>query len=387
MNNDRKPRRPVVRGARPLPSPHGKKAFELQFHWIFILIAGALILAFFFSVAYKQQAISEKKLQYRLVTDIENILTGAIVGKGTAQRLPVPPDGIRFECTEGCACQFFIDTTPGSFGERAIFAPEQLKDRDLFVWSFEWKLPYRATNFLFLTNPNIKYYFVYNSAESFSNGLLGQLTRKIPPPITQRGQVLTKFDYDNITAAEMKTMQKEEYEHAKFVLLNVDPATLDDSFRKSSFSAIKIDENGVGFYEKDGTSFRRVKYLSYVGLPSLYAAIFAQDHTMYECGLKTAFRKLAQVSQLYAERAAELQEKAFAAEKVWCAFGAPSATPVCQQPTDPATVVGMLCQQHRLGKELSTKIDDPKIRALSPLMEYLDSANRNFLQQGCPELF
>ncbi len=385
MNNDRKPRRPVVRDARPLPS--GKRAFELQFHWIFILIAGALILAFFFSVAYKQQALSKQKLQYRLVTDIENILTGAIVGKGTAQRLPVPPNGIRFKCAEGCSCQFFIDATPGSFGERAIFAPEQLKDRDLFVWSFEWKLPYRATNFLFLTNPNIKYYFVH-SADSFSTSLLGQLTKKIPPPITQKGQVLTKFDYENITAAEMKTMQKEEYEHAKFVLLNVDPPQLGDSFKKASFSAIKIDdENGVSFYEKDGTSFRRVKYLSYVGLPSIYAAIFAQDHTMYECGLKTAFRKLAYVSQLYAERAAELQEKAFAAEKVWCAFGAPSTAPVCQQQTDSLTVVGMLCQQHKLGKELSAKIDDPKIRALSSLMENLDSANRNFLQQGCPELF
>ncbi len=357
-----------------LRHPFNKKGFELQFHWIFIMIAGALILAFFFSVAYKQRAYSQEKLQLTLATDIENIFTGAIVSRGTAQRLPVPPQGIVFECLEGCNCRFRIENAQKPFGDKAMFAPELLTDQEITVWALELKLPYRVTNFLYLTNPNIKYYFVYQE-EPISSSLLRQLTKNIPPLIS----------YENITLDEVSRLKAEDYQHTKFVFLNADPPTIDSTFNKVSADAIKIDQNGVAFYEKEGTSFNRVKFLSYIGLPSLYAAIFAQDYVMYECGLRTAFRKLSYVSELYAERAGELQEKSFEAERTWCNYGARPGN-VCAE-ASPSTVVGMLCQQHTIGQQLAVKLDDSLIRQLSPLKEQLDSANVNFLQQSCPELF
>ncbi len=345
-----------------------KKAFELQFHWIFVLIAGALILAFFFSVAQKQRELSQEKLQLTLATEIENIFTGAIVSKGTAQKLPVPPQGIAFECSEGCACQFRIERAPRQFGDKAMFAPAFLKDQDITVWALELKLPYRVTNLLYLTNPNIKYYLVHDIDSSISQALLQQLTKGIPPLI----------EYEIKEIAEITSLKAQEYQHTKFVFLDTNPPTLDDSFKKTSASAIKIDQNGITFYEKDGTKLRNIKYLSYVGLPSLYAAIFAEDHVMYECGLRTAFRKLSYVSELYAERAEELQDKALAEEKAWCAYGSPN---------NPTTAIGMLTQQHNSAKELANRLDQTQILQLNQLKEQLDSANRNFLRQSCPELF
>jgi hypothetical protein len=359
----------------PRPLFNGKKAFELQFHWIFILIAGALILAFFFSVAYKQRAYSQEKLELTLATDIENIFTGAIISRGTAQKLPVPPQGIAFECSSGCDCRFRIERAAKPFGDKAMFAPELLADQDITVWALELKLPYRVTNLLYLTNPNTKYYLVYQD-EPTSTQLLSQMSKNIPPLI----------GYENITLQELTSLQAEDYEHTKFVFLNADPPTLDDSFRRKSASAIKVDHNGVAFYEKDGVNLARVKYLSYIGLPSLYAAMFAQDYVMYECGLRTAFRKLSYVSFLYAERAAELQQKSFDAAREWCDYGASSTINACNNVL-PSTVVGMLCEQHDLGQKLSVKLDDSLIRRLSPLKEQLDSANVNFIQHSCPELF
>lgn len=361
-----------------------KKGFELQFHWIFVLIAGALILAFFFSIANRQRVISQERLELTLVTDIENIFTGAIVSRGTAQSLPVPPQGIAFECSEGCACQFRVERASKQFGDKALFAPELLKERKIKVWALELKLPYRVTNLLFLTNPNIKYYFVYDD-ETVSKSLLEQLTKNIPF-LREEEELVPFMEYENITTTKLTSLKAEEYEHIKFVFLNVNPPSLDGSFKKTSFSGIKIDQNGVGFYEKDGTKFKSIKYLSYVGLPSLYAAIFAQDHVMYSCGLRTAFRKLSYVSQLYAERAAELQQKAIEAGREWCNYGAPSAENVCEE-AEASRVVGMLCQQHTLASALATNLDQSKILQLSPLMQNLDSQNRNFVQQSCPELF
>ena len=39
-----------------------RKGFELQFNWIFVLIAGALILAFFFTIAQKQRNLSQQSV-------------------------------------------------------------------------------------------------------------------------------------------------------------------------------------------------------------------------------------------------------------------------------------------------------------------------------------
>src|SRR3990172_10512018 len=156
----------------------GRKAqFEMQFHWIFVLVAGALILAFFFTVAHRQRAISTERLQLTLATDIENIFTGAIVSRGTAQSLPVPPQGIAFDCTEGCDCAFRIGNAQRSFGDKSLFAQDILEERKIKVWAQELKMPYRATNFLYLTNPNIKYYFVYNEGDTTQ---LQQLSKHIP---------------------------------------------------------------------------------------------------------------------------------------------------------------------------------------------------------------
>ena len=157
-----------------------KKGIEAQFHWIFVLIAGALILAFFFSVAMKQRALSQEKLQLTLSSDVENIFTAAIVSKGTAQKVPVPPQGIAFECTQGCACEFRIARAPRQFGDKAIFAPDFLGEQDLTVWALAFGLPYRATNFLYLTNPNIKYYFVKDEQQASKN-LFQQITKKKGP--------------------------------------------------------------------------------------------------------------------------------------------------------------------------------------------------------------
>jgi len=354
-----------------------KKGIELQFHWIFILIAGALILGFFFSVANKQKNLSQEKLELTLATDIDNILTQAIVSRGTAQPLPVPPQGIAFECTEGCECRFRIEKATKNFGDKPIFAPSYLKDQELTVWALELKLPYRITNFLYITNPNIKYYLVYEE-ETTSKSLLHQLKKGIPPLI----------QYETITQQQMTSTKEEDYQHTKFVLLNVEPTTLDYSFKKASASAIKVDPNGITFYEKDGTTLTSTKYLSYAGLPSIYAAIFAEDSTMYECGLKTAFRKLGYISKIYAERAAELEQKATETGKTWCVYGniGKCEEEDCSAAAS-ATVIQLLCQQNACAKNLANQLDQSALANLNTLKSLLDSANRNFIQQSCPELF
>ena len=54
-----------------------KGQIQVTFNWIYITIAGAVILLFFFGIVVKQKAASEEKLSIEVVRILESILTGA----------------------------------------------------------------------------------------------------------------------------------------------------------------------------------------------------------------------------------------------------------------------------------------------------------------------
>lgn len=347
-----------------------KKGIELQFHWIFVLIAGGLILAFFFSVAQKQRAISTEKLSLTLSSEVEGIFTGAILAKGTVQTLPLPSQGLAFECSEGCDCAFRIGRASRPFGDKVMFAPSLLKEQDLVVWALDWKLPYRITNFLFITNPTIKYYVVYNEADSISKSLKNELVNTLPE----------KIDASFITLGEATSLRHEGYAHTKFVFLNTNLITLDDSFKKAEVSAVKIDPQAVYFYYKKPreTSFEAEGVQSYAGVPSLLAALFASDINMYACGLKNAFKKLSYVSELYIKRAEELDEQLQAKT-----FVEGEEIKVCNY----GPIISLLEQQRGLATKLAINLDPRSIAELAALTPQLETQNRALVQQSCPELF
>ena len=64
--------------------PAGKKAqIQVTFSWVYILIAGAVILLFFIGIVVKQKSISEENLATDVVRVMESIFTGAGVSEKT----------------------------------------------------------------------------------------------------------------------------------------------------------------------------------------------------------------------------------------------------------------------------------------------------------------
>jgi len=144
-----------------------KKGFELQFHWIFILIAGAIILAFFFAIASKQKDISEQKISITLSNDIEAIASGAGVTRGSVQPVPIPRITIEFSCSDLCDCSY----SPGAgvsnpFMDNLIFAPGKIEGNEMLLWTLDWKVPFRVSNFVYVTNNRVKYFFVSDEKPS-----------------------------------------------------------------------------------------------------------------------------------------------------------------------------------------------------------------------------
>ncbi|MBW2973333.1 hypothetical protein KY346_02990 [Candidatus Woesearchaeota archaeon] len=343
-----------------------KRGFEMQFHWIFILIAGAVILAFFFSVVAKQKSLSEQKLSITLSENIEAVFSGAIESKGTAQLLAMPKGGLSFSCSEACDCNFWIDDKATSFSDKILFAPSLIEGQDAVAWSNEWKMPFRITNFLYITNPNIKYYLVYEAGKN--DRLFDRINKSFPPGLN----VAVLRDPN-----EVEDVPYEGYPETKFIFLDVvNPEInlmgMDSDFKREEVSAINIqpNANSITFYEKTPKEIEFTSKSSpFAGEPWIFAAIFAADKQMYDCGLRAAFLKLSHVAQVIYGRAKMIQANIT------------QIKPECTYLLDSFDVL------IESSKSFVNQLDFSSISGIAQAADDIERENKNIILLSCPEIY
>ena len=283
-------------------------AIEVQFNWIFVLIAGAVILFFFIKVVNQQREFSDVKTSGTIITSLESILTGAQVSTGTVNVVEVPKVDIGFTCDK-----YFIGAVPRQTKGNVIFSPNLLKGKKIIMWAKDWNVPYRVTNFLYLTDPEVRYLIVYdNGKEAVANKIFDEL----PDEINKDQPILSSQLAANFT-------DKNNYK-VKFIFLgnsNEDVLLKLSNVPNEDVTAIRLDiGNGnvipntgtIVFLQKKGTVWETQKdngkeETYYLKEEGLFGAIFAEDFEMYNCVMKKAFKKLNFVSQIYLDRSIKLR--------------------------------------------------------------------------------
>ncbi len=348
-----------------------KRAIELQFHWIFILIAGAVILAFFFSVVQKQRALSEEKLSITLAGQMDAIFTGAIESKGTTQSLVTPKPGIAFSCSKVCECNYHIGRKATEFRDKLLFAPAMIKDQDAIAWAIEWKLPFRIANFLLLTNPTIKYYIVYERGDQLSEQLYRRVNIALPKELNQ-------VAIGSLRDITRLTPQGDAQTRLVFLgTQEPDLRSLNLDFAREDVSGVWINADAITavFYEKtDPDELEFSEYPSVLaGDTTVYGAIFAADHQMYECVMKRAFEKLGVIAQVQAKRAQELKNTVSAAR------------PECAYVLQDLQTVAQKAEQVAGAQALRDA--EAAISVIRGAQSALQLQNTNLIKQSCPELY
>ena len=350
-----------------------RRGFEMQFHWIFVLIAGAIILFFFFSVVQKQRSISEERLSITLSTDIDAVFSSAVESRGTSQQLTVPESGIAFSCSDVCDCNFWIGKKSTQFKDKIIFAPGLLNGGKAVAWSLDWKIPFRAANFLFLMNPADRYFFVMDSSNSRSRDLFARLNRSLPSDVPL--SVISPDDIPNIAPSEGLRY--------RFVFLDApssSPFGLQESFKNIDVSVVYVNsvDKAVTFYLKDKNhlSFSADSSL-FLGDPGIFAAVFADDKDMFECGMKKAFGRLSVVSSVLRSRASSLESEMSSLNRPDCVYSAPNMDYLADM-SDSAKVLS----------DSSSFVDDrDKFAVIAGAVDSLDGLNANLVQQSCPWIY
>lgn len=278
----------------------GKRGqLEITFNWIYIVIAGAVILLFFLGIVFKQKEISEERLSQEVVQVMGSILTGAGVSEKTKN--VIDASGLAdyvlyFSCDLGVG-EFGIQGRPARIQNNIdpLFSPKEIQSTRLITWSLPYNLPFKVIDFLFVIPFNVKYYLVGNDADfihEFLNSTEG----------IQRDFVL---DLNNIEIEENLQIRLVDTDGSSVPSKGIPPQLqiLDD---KEVSAVVFTGQNNVDFYQKQGAVWRKlnqgmVRVISLGGErdAAKYAAIFAADDQLYQCNMGKAFKRLELLAEVY----------------------------------------------------------------------------------------
>lgn len=300
-----------LNGNNPLKMKAKKGVISLQFNWILVLIIGGLILIFFISIVQKQRQISEENIAGTIQIDLQAILSSSHVSTETASIIEVPKKDINFNCEGLKVGNQFPAKFPYTFG------PNLLKsDRNtISVFASDWSVPYRVTNFLYITSPDIRYIVDNSDTE------LAQALDKILPPqyIVKDGKskLFMTREISSISSLSSKNNYKVRIIYFDSPIdpsmaaladqFNIKPKDVSVLFIQPSCSLTaeeKLDCDGsLVFYNLDSTGALDRQEAKYIGRASLLAAIFSENSEIYSCGMENAFERLRMVTSVYQSKA------------------------------------------------------------------------------------
>jgi uncharacterized protein (UPF0333 family) len=340
-----------------------KGQIEVQFNWIYIAIVGAIILVIFLNIANGIRKSSRTELEIDAINYFDEIFTSLQGSENTEHSITLPGLEINVASDEDYCYEYSISDS--EFGRRrteyvSLFSPDAIKTR-ILSYSLGWDIPFRASYLLYLTSPEIAYFFVSGDDE------VEILYEDLPHHLT--GEV----------SDDSSEFENENYYKIRIVSSS-DPRDLvfHSSIRKhKDTTAVQImpdnDLYGTGtivYYKKEKPGFEETGRTYYLDKATLFAAIYSENHYAYECNLKKSLLRLNMISLIFKKRTEALKRS-----------NLPDRCPL--ESYDNA--ISLLSQIESVTSEsLLTK---ETIDQLADLKDQLAGVNNEITRKSCPTVY
>ncbi len=281
-----------------------KAALSIQFNWIFILIAGGMILFFFFGIISRQREASDESIDRAMLDYFENILSGTNVKIGTVENYTLGRSSLEL------SSDFYgFQRSQRDIRNKIVFGPNLVKGNRMIIYTDYWSLPYKIDYFVYITSNEVRYIFVeedHNTAE----------IRRIIAIMPDFVNIETIRDF------RLSGISDNNHYKVKFIFVNSNLNIQNLDFSQSGIvrrdfsavnvivsSGIDIDNFGqVQFYKKERTTLREEgTRMPFLKKETLRGAIFAEDSEFYSKSLQKALNKLDMMSEIYRHNALELE--------------------------------------------------------------------------------
>ncbi|MBN2422453.1 hypothetical protein JXB41_04460 [Candidatus Woesearchaeota archaeon] len=291
-----------------------KAMIEVQFNWLFILIAGSLILIFFIGMTRALLKGSRESLNLDIKTYLGEILTGIEVSSQTEHSIKLPDTELIVDCHELSIKGSELEGN--SLQNKIVFSPDALK-QEITTYTLYWEAPFKNSYFLFLSSPRIKY--VIEKDTDYYFGLYD---------ISGKGELPNNLNIEDPREYdEMWDFENSNYDKIKFIFFGEHPDLTSRQFtdlrriNNRDVSAIRITPDSslppdkfpdgygkIEFYYYDGKNFVSEGSTYYLNKASLLGSVFAQDMEMYECNMQKALQRLEFVAEILSQRAENLNK-------------------------------------------------------------------------------
>ena len=306
----------------------GRGQIELQFNWIYILIAGAVILLFFVGIVVKQKAASERQLGTEVVHILQSIFTGSGVSESTKNFIDT--SGLvryefSFSCEDGVS-RFGIVGQGGTIEDsvQPIFSPERLQTPRLILWSLPYTLPYKVSDLLFVTSPNTLYYILgeddfvdtFVKATGGSGSEQGVQHAEPGSPGAPSGSSSLAFSVQSISSESYDGISLGAQYQIRIIDVGGEKVRSEAQVPRDLVNVpdIKVsavvfssDHKSVTFFRKRGSVWKEwARPIPIITLASdtqkdgaAYAAIFSGSPEGYICNMRKVFERLPYVTKVY----------------------------------------------------------------------------------------
>ncbi len=349
-----------------MATPNRKAFVEIQFNWVFVLIVGAIILIFFVSIVNSQKKNSDKTLAFDVLSKIDLIMSGGLTVPKTGQLFDMPNLEFGFDCNS-----LSVFGVTRQFPEKIVFGPDRLKGIKLVVWSQDWNVPFKATNFLYITTSDVRYIFVDSTA-----GETSALLFNSTPNMTK----------DRVTNIMNLNNDKNNYK-IRVVYFFSDPGTLPPfiaNMNDADVTAVSIKDKYVKFYVKQGSNFVAqtpdIKYY-FLGDPAIFGAIFSENGEMYKCSMEKAFTNLHYIAKIYAAREEEIATDSRYADSICKGLRANGPTGAME------FIAGATADITGIVTAPTIIYGSDGISGIFGKMSNLELANQKNLENSCPSIY
>jgi len=331
-------------------------AVEIQFNWVFVLIAGALILVFFVSIVNVQRRAADRNLAFDILSKMDLIMSGALTVSKAGQIFDMPRAQIDFECN-----RITLYGVSRQFQDKVVFSPNVLKGRRLIVQSLDFNVPFKVSNFLYLTTSDVRYIFVGD--DDFTRNLFENFPQNATKEIVSSNEISNLQDKNNYKIRFVFVSPTNDIE-------NIVLPQFIKNMKDDAVSAVKIDKERVKFYKKKNNGFvstpeDEFSYLHTDTNAMIYGAIFSENSEIFKCAVDKAFKRLKYVALVYAEKEEKLK--------------------------DEVSQIGRSdCLPYRAADEmngLANYAQDKAITGIEGLMETLSNLNKGSLERSCPSVY
>lgn len=284
-----------------------KRGFAIQFNWLFVLIGGAIILGFFFSIITNQVYEGEKKTAQRSTQELDALLKVSLAS-GDTQKTVVFDKKIVFYCDE--ISEYYVEgaVKPSRYDYNAIFSPSELESKELIIQTLAFEAPSRVMPIVYVTNKDVEYVFVGDST------LITHIYNAMPDSTIKKSiNFATNPD-------ALSTYPDNNYDHTVFVLNITDETRLRltslDNFVNPDGRAYAVvitpgpyplvDPGELTFYHYDSSSlvypFINDGSVLFLNPELVLGGVISHDKTIYNCTLRKVLRRLELLSKLHKER-------------------------------------------------------------------------------------